>query len=241
MQNQALVEENVRSRAFIEKLLHHPAFTPFLEDLSRDESINNKMPMAAPAPQSVAPTPAPQQQFAQQQNLQVGMTLIPETPLDLSMLNINGNYPMTNGFNNFPQPQVFAVMEVPAGPANPLNMEALSGKGYESVMDEVAPVEQLKHDLPVVKNDREEKQVEAKPAETEEDAAFDSNPAFALFHAVPTTSATVSQAPISISEKPHFQLVEVASEATMQRFERMMSRMDAVAERIAARTAHLEG
>ena len=35
-QNRLLMEENARSRAFIERLLRHQAFTPFLEELSRD-------------------------------------------------------------------------------------------------------------------------------------------------------------------------------------------------------------
>ena len=33
------MEENARSREFIERLLRHPAFHPFLDDLSRDPAI----------------------------------------------------------------------------------------------------------------------------------------------------------------------------------------------------------
>jgi len=50
------MEENARSRAFIERLLRHQAFTPFLEELSRDESLEAKPTMSS---LSAAPTPAP--------------------------------------------------------------------------------------------------------------------------------------------------------------------------------------
>ena len=46
-QNRLLMEENARSRAFIERLLRHQAFTPFLEELSRDESLQSKAPMTS--------------------------------------------------------------------------------------------------------------------------------------------------------------------------------------------------
>ena len=70
-QNRLLMEENARSRAFIERLLRHQAFTPFLEELSRDESLQAKAPMTSmpstSTPVVTAPAPAQFQQQQQQQ------------------------------------------------------------------------------------------------------------------------------------------------------------------------------
>jgi hypothetical protein len=41
IKNHVLIKENARSIALIETLLRHPALTPFLEDLSRDETIGS--------------------------------------------------------------------------------------------------------------------------------------------------------------------------------------------------------
>ncbi|RYO82757.1 hypothetical protein DL764_009561 [Monosporascus ibericus] len=52
IQNRALMEENARLMVLIETLLPHPALTPFLEDISRDEVTNNP----ALSTSSAAPT-----------------------------------------------------------------------------------------------------------------------------------------------------------------------------------------
>ena len=49
-QKQALAQENARSRAFIEKVLRHPAFHPFLEDLSSEAAA-----MQVPAQLTASP------------------------------------------------------------------------------------------------------------------------------------------------------------------------------------------
>jgi hypothetical protein len=49
IKNRALIEENARSITFIETLLRHPALNPFLEDLSRDETIGNPILLPSPA------------------------------------------------------------------------------------------------------------------------------------------------------------------------------------------------
>ncbi|RYP39190.1 hypothetical protein DL768_010730 [Monosporascus sp. mg162] len=48
VQNRALIEENARFRTFIKTLFRHPAFTPFLEDLSRDGIINSPIFLTSP-------------------------------------------------------------------------------------------------------------------------------------------------------------------------------------------------
>ncbi|KAH7109629.1 hypothetical protein B0J11DRAFT_235483 [Dendryphion nanum] len=264
VQNRALMEENARSRAFIERLLRHQAFTPFLEELSRDESLQAKPTMAT---LSSTPTPAPaaarpdmsafqNQQFggmSQPENTQIGMTLIPETQLDMSMLNLNNNNNWAmNSMNsfNFQQPQVFAVMELPEGPANPIDTEALSGKGHSSFFaEDESPVEELKPDFPVI--ERPIETVEAVVDVEEED----NDPEFDLYRSSPAPSTSdKTSAPLENHESlfgaanpekvfAHFELF-VSSEADnqqlMERFERMCAAMEPAMQRIQALTSHLD-
>lgn len=254
-QNRALMEENARSRAFIERLLRHQAFTPFLEELSRDESLDAK-PAVATLSGSTTPTPAPVrtqgQQFSGLAQPQVGMTLVPETPLDMSMLNLNSNWPMNNGNSsfNYQQPQVFAVTELPAGPVNPLDMDVISGKGYSSIfaVEDDASSEEVKADYPVV--ERAMPSEKPAPVEIEEE-----DPEFDLYNSAPTPSAS-APATTSIeshdslfgdidAEKvfAHFRLQisdEVVDELKMARFQRQCARMEASLARIEAYTSHLD-
>jgi len=66
-ENTALLQENERYRGLIETLLRHPAFTPFINDLSNDPSslgMLQQQQQSAPQPN---PTPAPPQQQSQPQ------------------------------------------------------------------------------------------------------------------------------------------------------------------------------
>jgi bZIP-type transcription factor MBZ1 len=267
IQNHALMEENARSRAFIEKLLRHPAFTPFLEDLSRDESINNTIPMTQPAAPAIATTPAPDakdvnsyaQQFQNtprpQNNVQVGMTLVPETPLDLSMLSLNNNnWGIGNMGFNYQQPRVFAVIEVPEGPANPIDTSALSGKGYESIMgeNEDRDHESSKDDCPVVQHSRENAKATevTKPAETEEEKAFDNDSSFALYHSanlsssVSNFSAPIDLGNLNFEKSSQYKLV-VSDNAEDERsleelLEKMSAKLDGIFDRVRNLTHHLD-
>ncbi|KAF9728380.1 metallo-beta-lactamase superfamily protein [Paraphaeosphaeria minitans] len=254
-QNRALMEENARSRAFIERLLRHQAFTPFLEELSRDENLEAK-PAMQTLSASTTPTPAPvrqNQQFAAMSRPQVGMTLVPETPLDMSMLNLNSNaWAMNSGSSsfNYQQPQVFAVTDLPAGPTNPLDMDVISGKGYSSLFaaEDDASHDQVKSDYPVV--ERAMPSEKPSPVEAEEDQ----DPEFDLYNAAPVSTPTVPAPTMEEhealfgdvdSEKAfaHFQLQisdEVADELKMVRFRRQCARMEAVFERVVALTSHLD-
>lgn len=139
-QNAALMQENDRYRGLIETLLRHPAFTPFIQDISQDPTIlgpfqqqptqQQQRPSATPAQQPAQPAPQPQQQpqqdakpdfmnfdasqlqvpQQQQQSEQVGMAMIPEN--DFSKLNING-FRQGMNFNNFQRVNAFAVIDVP--------------------------------------------------------------------------------------------------------------------------------
>lgn len=264
-QNRALMEENARSRAFIERLLRHQAFTPFLEELSREEGIDVKPVMSSLSSASTTPTPATarkdvnpyqNQQFggmpSQPNNPQIGMTLIPETPLDMSLLNLSSNSWNTNsnvGSFNY-QPRVFAVTELPAGPVNPIDTDALSGKGFGSIFaaEDDSPVEPAKPDFPVIERPMETKPVQVEIEEEDEDPEFD------LYRSSSSTSASVAAAPYEQHESlfgaanpekvfAHFELFiseESADERLMARFERQCAKMDRLCERIDALTSFLD-
>jgi len=140
--NQALMHENTRFKVLAEKLLAHPAFHPFLEELSRDPSLAETLSSvtnssgstatnASQMPKDVDPFTASQQFIPPSSNeTQVGMTLIPEMPVDLSALNIGGNswsLPSSRQHMGQFMPQVFAVTELPE-PVEPIDFTALSGK-----------------------------------------------------------------------------------------------------------------
>lgn len=260
LQNHALMEENARSRAFIEKLLRHPAFTPFLEDLSRDESLNTTIPAPRPA-STISSTPTPTQnstpqqfqQMPQAENPQVNMTLIPETHLDMSMLNLNQNWGMQNAGFTY-QPQVYAVLELPEGPCQPIDTDVLSGKG--GFMTEIEPpVAEVKPDYPVIERPIEVKSVEP-VAPVEEEDEEERDPAFTLYYDSPAPSKTASTiaSPVEVStslfgdvapEKvfAHFELFisnDADSQALMERLERLCARMNPVFERLQALTSHLD-
>lgn len=140
--------------------MRHKAFTPFLEEMVQDEALAAQAPRAsipsAPTPVVSAPASVPAPfQFSQPEPTQVGMTMVPETQLDFSMLNINNNAnngAAWNGFNGY-QPRVFAVTELPEGPANPLDISAMSGKGHSTIFaaeDAASADEEVKPDYPVI-------------------------------------------------------------------------------------------
>jgi len=263
LQNRALMEENARSRAFIERLLRHQAFTPFLEELSRDESLDVK---SAPQVSSSVPTPTPvpnrkdlnpyaSQQFQgipQAENPQIGMALIPETQLDLSMLNLNNNWAMPNMGFNFQQPQVYSVMELPEGPSTPIDVDLLSGKGDDSFMSQISTVDEVKPDYPIIESPvKREETVEATTTEVDE---YDDNPDFALYVNSPAPAETSFSVPVEESERlfgdanpekvfAHFELFvsdEAESQRLMERFEKMCALVEPVFQRIQAMTSHLD-
>ncbi|KXT07225.1 hypothetical protein AC578_2309 [Pseudocercospora eumusae] len=77
-ENQALLAENERYRGLIETLLRHPAFTPFINDISKDPSVLMPPPQQQQQPQlqqqpSMHPTPNPQPAQPHQQQGQQDM------------------------------------------------------------------------------------------------------------------------------------------------------------------------
>lgn len=64
------MQENERYRTLIETLLRHPAFTPFINDISKDPSLLGPPPPQQQQQQQQQQPPAPQQQPPQQQGQQ---------------------------------------------------------------------------------------------------------------------------------------------------------------------------
>ncbi|KAF2148564.1 hypothetical protein K461DRAFT_262741 [Myriangium duriaei CBS 260.36] len=110
-ENTALSEENARYRALIETLLRHPSFTPFIEDLSKDPAfVASQQQLSVPQTQSRrSMTPAQPKPQPQQVHHRMSVNM-PETPVDLSMLNINNNasFAQQNMNFDFAQAQMFA-------------------------------------------------------------------------------------------------------------------------------------
>jgi len=249
-QNRLMMEENARSRAFIERLLRHQAFTPFLEELSRDEALQSKAPITTASAPVATPAPASfqSQQFggmSQAESTHVGMTMVPETQVDFSMLNLNtnnnnNNTSWGNGGFSFQQPRVFAVLELPEGPADPLDAEAMSGKVHRSIFEESSPVDEVKPDYPAIERPVESKVTVAIEEVEEEDSEYD------LYNSSPAPSASTSvdnhETLFTNPEKAlaHFSLIvsDEASEALLaDRLERRIAAMEPALQRLAAITS----
>jgi hypothetical protein len=232
--------------------LRHKAFTPFLEEMVQDEALAAQAPRAsipsAPTPVVSAPASVPAPfQFSQPETTQVGMTMVPETQLDFSMLNINNNAnngAAWNGFNGY-QPRVFAVTELPEGPANPLDISAMSGKCHSTIFaaeDAASAEEEVKPDYPVI--ERLVQSAQPAMAAVEEDAEDDE---YDLYRSSPAPSAAPA-APVELAmtnpEKASRFTLVVADETTeavlSERLERRMAAMEPAFLRIAAITAMLD-
>ncbi|KAI1780356.1 hypothetical protein F4818DRAFT_435564 [Hypoxylon cercidicola] len=143
--NRALMEENRRLSDLTRMLLSSPSFSSFLDHLSSNPSpqsqpqpqqqqqqpqLEHRQLEPRQAPKDVNPFGALGQQGTQHQHHQIGMVMMPEQTMDLSMLSIN-----TDGFNY--QPQVFTVLEAPEVPI--LDGYTMSGKTSDFVPESFTP------------------------------------------------------------------------------------------------------
>lgn len=228
MQNRALMEENSRFRSLAEKLLRHPAFHPFLEDLSRDPELAaslSKVATSSMAPQRI---PAPQVETQH-----IGMALMPEPQLDFSSLNLgNNNWGVpTMGMATYQQPSVFAVHEISM--PEPVELPSFESKG-ESVLDRFT---EEKFTLPEIesKMDRVEVSEVAETAAEVVTCDFDEDDELATLFASskPAASNITIDLPLSLQPKPHFQLVTV-DETTLQTTDAQLARLIARIERVSS-------
>lgn len=228
----------------------------------QSQTLASRPPSATPRkdvnPNQTTPGPLP----SQNSNTHVGMTMIPEE----NSFQYNGAESANNGwtdsnvdFRGLYDAQVYAVTELPQGPAvDSMSFAMLHGKtsnfvgSYSSDVfkDEPAEVEPMpasaeKIIMPEV--------IERRPQEVDIDV---SDPAFALFIDQPCTSSkpaamkpedrifgeielekAFGRLELVIAEDPG-ESQEVSS-ATIERFERLCSRLDAASSRVAAITSHL--
>jgi len=243
------MEENTRLSDLTRMLLSSQAFSGFLNELSQ-----NGMP--APAPATTAPAVASQPQpqptkkdvnphqatrQAQNQQTTVGMTMIPESTVDFSLLDLTttNNWNAGFGMNSY---QVCAVTEVPEGPAIDTNF--LSGKNSYDVtksstsMAKTYPVLQFP---PTIK----QQDSNPPPAQVNELSELD-EPAFTLFidqtkatlPVVEQSAASNHSASNNLSTSVHPGPEE--SEADRwARLESMCSTLDMSCEYLSSHTSHI--
>lgn len=207
MQNRALLEENKRLSDLTRMLLSSPSFSNFLDQLSSNSQVLPPQqplqhPQHPPVPPQSQPTikteRLPEQQpqppkdanpYAVQQ--QIGMALIPEQDMDLSLFSPNDVFNM--------QPQVFAVVETPEV-TSVIDPDMLSGKSSnfvgETFESEDEKVEVAAPELPAKIFTPEVKDQQAESEEEVLDDEFENDPEFALYHSSP--GPVSSDAPVEL-------------------------------------------
>ncbi|KAH8698625.1 hypothetical protein BGW36DRAFT_376497 [Talaromyces proteolyticus] len=259
LQNHALMEENNRLTDLTRLLLSSPSFSDFLNDLTVN-GMPQQFQTPQQTPQQQPQQPAPQapvpsnvrnegnthmggQDFPaqQQQNFQVGMVMVPDQRMDMYASGWN------SGIDLNYNPSIFAVLEVPEGPA--VDTEILSGKS-SSTIPITSDLSSSKVEVPQL--DRPPVFNTPGPEVVKEDTAAstaemdESDPSLALFLddiSIPSSeSRFVSIQPEKI---PRYTLVvdseesTEASAASVRAFERLCASMDDAFERVSLLTAHL--
>lgn len=245
LQNRQLFEENARLNDLARMLLGSPHFANFLNEMPDNTVPPQIQAQQQPQPQQPAPQPnmqavpkeAPRhQEFQMQQNHQPAMVMVPNQSMDASMMNNAGwNSGIDMNYGNTP---VFAVLDVPEGPA--LDVAALSGKSSTSLSDS------SKDEAPVL--DRPESQTSTQQSDigvANPDVEIDeSDPAFALFVDSPapaTASDDISFDGVQTDKAtPHFELVVDQTAASQNRFNYLCSSIEAAFDRVSLVTSHLQ-
>ncbi|KAI0007231.1 hypothetical protein F4779DRAFT_629262 [Xylariaceae sp. FL0662B] len=149
LQNRTLMEENRRLCDLTRTLLSSPSFAGFLDHLSSNPSpvhvpqrpqppVEQRQPEPRQAPKDANPFPGQMAQHRQQ----IGMVMIPEQNVDLSMLSLNSDV-----FNY--QPQVFTVLETSDVPE--IDLDTLAGKP-STFVDESLSSDNEKPEAPVLES-----------------------------------------------------------------------------------------
>lgn len=270
LQNRTLYEENARLTDLAHMLLSSPHFSSFMDEMSvngmpqpqatqqqpqqqqQQQSSQQQTPqppqpqpamsqpsMQANVPKDANPNPT-SQEFQMQQNPQAGMVMVPNQGVDMSTMGLsNGGW--NSGIDiNYANTPVFAVTEVPEGPA--IDTDVLSGKSSSFILPE-----STKNEVPTLERPSfAEEQSTTTGVENPEIELDESDPAFALFASQPSTSPSQEIADESFegiqSEKttPAFELV-VQSEvkANEHRFSQLCLSMEAEFQRVSIVTSHL--
>jgi hypothetical protein len=267
IKNEELMAENARLSDLTRMLLSSPAFSTFLSDMSGNGVVSTPSaakkthePTGRAAPTSVTrkdvnPLQLISQQVDGRQDVaQIGMTMIPETTLDLGALDSSSNAWIEGNVDfGLYDAQVFTITELPQGPAvDQLDTGILSGKSTYSASSYIAS-DEPKQDLPFVERMpvvEEEKSVQESERGFDDVEIDESDPAFALFADSPPR--TVPPPPCvdnalfgSIEPDKGFNRLELVVEeqgmgggeistSTMETFERLCFILEAASNRIAA-------
>ncbi|KAJ5648926.1 uncharacterized protein N7484_002649 [Penicillium longicatenatum] len=244
LQNRALYEENARLNDLARMLLGSPHFANFLNEMPdsvppqvQAHQQPQQQPQQAPVPKEAA-APRPQE-FQMQQHPQPNMVMVPNQGMDASMLNSGWNSGIDMNYGNTP---VFAVLEVPEGPA--LDSEVLSGKSSSIGSSEPAKDEAPVFDRPEGEAVTQKSDIGVANPDVEID---ESDPAFALFVDSPVSSAPsddlVFEGVQSEKSVPHYELVVDAAQASAvahARFNSLCSSIEAAFDRVSIVTSHLQ-
>lgn len=259
VQNRQLMEENTRLTDLTRMLLSSQAFSGFLSELSgtappsssSNPSQGQSRPQPHPSQKDVNPHQITRQLENQQQ--QIGMATIPETPLDFSLADNTSTASSWNtgiSLSNFP---VYSLTSLPEGPV--LDIGKLSGKEDDDRHDRpVQPLESPKRDMPTIKYATSSyggKNVAppSYPTHSLHDVVSDRT-AFALYaeppsnrskatDTVPCVAHHMISATTADSHLDHLIGGVDTETATTSRLVLMCSRLDAISARIAAVTSHL--
>lgn len=256
-------------------LLSSPAFSTFLNDLSNTGAPAGMPNFTPPQDQTAVPRPqsstsrkdvnpnqvtSRQSQGSQQNNMHVGLTMIPEeSSFDYNAVGAtNTGYNDNMDFGGLYDAQVYAVTSIPQGPAvDSIDFTMLHGKSSNFVGPYLDAEDSKGEPTSIERMPSVEKVEMPEPVEVpyEADDIDVSDPAFALFvdqpssasSPVPHTAAPEDRIFGELELEKAFGRVELIIEedtsepleinsATIERFERLCSRLDAASARIDALT-----
>ena len=242
-QNEQLREENNRLTDLTRMLLSSQAFSGFLQELSqsglpansgqasgqpakqvRPQSQTASQSQPQPRHKDVSAHDASQQMHFQQP--QIGMTLVPEVPVDLSTMQTSNGWMATVPTSDF---QVYAVTDLPQGPV--LDLESLRGKPTPS-----CNMARRTKDIPQLDQTNESL---APSVDKEEQAVDDSvvlDPdSFALYFTTPVkvTSELESTAPPKL-------VATLSADEQMAELNKMCAVLDESCARLATHIMHMQ-
>lgn len=238
VENQQLREENSRLTDLTRMLLSSQAFSGFLQELSQSglpapNAANLGQQKTAQGPPQQAQPPrkevashesARQMQFQQPQ---IGMALIPETPVNVSMFPPSNAWMSALPANDF---QVYAMTDLPEAPV--LDLQALSGKS-KSDGNLSRPSKDMPH-LPEPARSTSTANEEPKPTQIDDSVSLDPE-VFALYFdsRFPTSD---DSAPCI---EPSTDVKAFSDEENMAKLEALCSNLDEACDKLALFTAHM--
>lgn len=235
-QNQQLREENTRLTDLTRMLLSSQAFSGFLQELSQSglpapntqldaqkqkAGQNQSQSQPQSAQKDVASHNSAQQMHVQQP--QIGMALIPETPMDFAAFQPSNAWMTALPTNDF---QVFAVTELPQAPV--LDVEALSPKSssFSSVLKSAKSTPAI----PETPRTFEHEAEQSKPTQVDDSVVLDRE-AFALYFDSSVPACCESSADVDLTPVPTDE--DITEEEKLDSLKRMCSILDAACSRLA--------